>query len=202
MGSDDKATRPAGASLSMAGPVVSEDHSTAPAPESARPVTRGELHALLDDTGLRDVAGIARALRVAKSPALIGALSLAVGAGAGAGFSGVRSRLAADPSQPSPQPDRAPAPAPAPTEFEREAQEPEREAQEPEQCEAARAQCEAADASERRCTREARRVVAMLDTIADECGIEPAMRVSGTHFPPGPGSSSGVSPIPTRQEEP
>lgn len=197
MGADDKATRPAGASLSMAGPIEPEQQHTPAAtePDHARPVTRAELHAMLDDAGVRDVATLARALRRGKSSVLVGTLSMVVGAGAGFGGAYLR-----EPTSPNTSDHHGPEPEPEgqPEHDRRRAHEghgqeheqPRRRADEPEQCEAARAQCEAADASERRCTREARRVVTMLDAIADECGIEPAMRVSEPAMMGGPFSST------------
>jgi len=200
VGADDKATRPAGASLSMAGPIEPEQQHAAAAmaePDHARPVTRAELHAMLDDAGVRDVATLARALRRGKSSVLVGTLSMAVGAGAGFGGAYLR-----EPASPSMSDHHGPEPEDQPEHDRRRAHEgpgqeheqPRRRADEPElereQCEAARAQCEAADASERRCTREARRVVTMLDAIADECGIEPAMRGSEPALIGGPFSST------------
>jgi hypothetical protein len=163
----------------MAGPVAGPDPDES---EHARPVTRGELHAMLDSAGVHDLAGLARALRRGKSGTAIGVVCLALGAGAGAG--GTRAMLPN--AQPDPQPSatspatsqqQPPSERPAETEHEGPDQ-PRRQPQSPEQCEAARAQCEAADASDRRCTREARRVVSYLDLLADECGIEPARLVA------------------------
>jgi hypothetical protein len=157
----------------MAGAVLEREPEPDHAPPNERPLTLGELQEALDKAGVTDLAGLAQAVKRGKSAALHWGLSVALGAGAGAGTYQLRDQQGSQlPTQapelgpaaaPEPAPARELAPAPAP-------------AQQCEQCEEARVQCEAADASERRCTQAARRVLTVLDAIADECGIGPALR--------------------------